>query len=143
MLGDVTESLGLHEQSQSAFRQAMIRIEAILKRRPDHADAVAMGAAALAFLGEADQAEKWAERSISLEPHNYGVRYNSACAYAVIGKPAEAIDNLEFIYSNIPRVRPWLLGMVQHDSSWKPYLTHPRYQALIKHLEEQASASSQ
>ena len=88
LLGDVTETLGLHEQSQAALRQAMIRIAILLNRHPDHADGIAMGAANLAFLGEAGRAEKWAERSIALEPGNFGVRYNAACAYALIGKPA-------------------------------------------------------
>jgi adenylate cyclase len=69
----------------------MVRIEAALIQRPDHAEALGMGAGTLVFLGENAKAEEWAKRAILLDPESYGIRYNVACIHAVVGKPGAAL----------------------------------------------------
>ena len=73
MLADVYEALGQHEKSKSAARLSILQIEAALIQRPENADAIGMGAAALVFLRENAKAEEWAKRAILLDPESYGI----------------------------------------------------------------------
>jgi len=135
MLSDVYESLGQRELSVAAARQTIVRVEAALLQRPDNAEALGMGAANLVFLGENAKAEEWARRAILLDPDSFGIRYNVACVHAVAGKPDAALEDLEEIYSRMPRVRPWLLGMLNHDTQVNSLRSRPDFQAFLSRLE--------
>src|SRR5262249_9513660 len=97
LLADVYEAQGRHEESKTAARRGMIRIESILRQRPDAADILAMAAATAVYVKEYARAEEWASRAVQLEPDNFSVRYNSACAYAVMGKLDIAMEHLAYI----------------------------------------------
>jgi hypothetical protein len=86
-LADVLEAQGMTGESKAAARRGLIRVEAILKQRPTALNVLAAGTATAAFVKEFALAEEWAERAVALEPEDYTVRYNVACAYAVMGKP--------------------------------------------------------
>src|SRR5262249_23308808 len=105
MLADVYKALDQPELSKMAAQKAVFRFETALTQDPDNPEVLAMGAATLVFLGENAKAEEWAKRAILLAPERWGVRYNTAGAYAVLGKPEIALENLEYIYSQVPRVR--------------------------------------
>jgi adenylate cyclase len=135
ILSDVYYMLGRREECESASRQTMARLEAVLKQWPDHANMIGLGAATLVFLGEYARAEAWAKRAVALTPEDYGVRYNAACTYAVIGKPDAALDCLEYIASQTPRARGWLLGIMAHDSQMDSLRDRADYQAFVKRLE--------
>jgi adenylate cyclase len=136
ILSDVYNMLGRREECQSASRETMARIEAVLQQWPDHANMIGLGAATLVSLGEYGRAEAWAKRAVSLAtPEDYGVRYNAACTYAVVGKPDAALDCLEHIASQTPRARRWLLGIMAHDTQMDPLRDRADYQAFVKRLE--------
>jgi adenylate cyclase len=114
----------------------MVRIEAVLQKSPDHANMIGLGAATLVFFGEYARAEAWAKRAVSLAtPEDFGVRYNAACTYAVVGKPDAALDCLEHIASQTPRARRWLLGIMAHDTQMDSLRDRADYQAFVKRLE--------
>ncbi len=139
MLADVYEALGQHELSKSAARRSLLRIEAALIQRPENAEAMAMGAATLVFLRENAKAEEWAKRAMLLDPENFGIRYNVACTHAVIGKLDAALEGLEYIYSRVPRLRQWLLGMVKHDTQLNSLRDRPDFQAFLSRLEAETT----
>jgi adenylate cyclase len=142
VLSDVYNMLGRTEECKSTCRQAILRIEAGLRQRPDDASALALGAAALVYLEEYARAEEWAKRAIVLEPGHYGVRYNAAGAYAVMGKFEAALQCLEYIASQTPRVRSWLLGIVNHDTQFDSLRARPDFQAFSKRLEADVATHS-
>jgi adenylate cyclase len=142
MLADVYESLGRHDLSNSAARRALARYESVLGQRPNNADGIAVGAAMLVLLGEKAKAVEWAKRAIVLDPESYSVRYNVACVHAVGGNPDAALECLEYIYSEVPRARRWLLGTVKHDAQLKSLRDRSDFQALVSRLEAAAAEQS-
>jgi adenylate cyclase len=135
ILADVYQALGRSKQCESTAHQAMVRIEAALSGRPDAAFTISFGAATLVFLGENARAEEFVNRAISLDAKSYIVRYNAGCTYAVIGKAGAALECLEYIFSHIPRVRRWLLGMIGHDTQFDSLRSRPDFKAFMKRLE--------
>jgi adenylate cyclase len=136
ILSDVYNMLGRRKDCESASRETMVRIEAVLQQSPDHANMIGLGAATLVFFGEYARAEAWAERAVSLaSPNDFGVHYNAACTYAVVGKPDAALDCLEHIASQTPRARGWLLGIMAHDTQMDPLRDRADYQAFVRRLE--------
>lgn len=139
MLADVYEALGEHALSVSAARRSMARIDLAIAQRPDFAEAIAMGAATLVFVGENSKAEEWARRAVLLAPDSFTVRYNVACVHAVVGKLELALDGLEHIHTQMPRAQRWLLGMVQNDSQLNSLRSRPDFQAFVDRLELSAA----
>jgi adenylate cyclase len=141
ILADVYRALGRREQSDLTYRQGMNRIEAKLSQIGENAELLALGAAALSELGEKDRAEEWAKRAISLDPDDYGVRYNAGCTFAVIGKPDVAVEQLDYIFSHTPRARRWLLGIVDHDTQWNSLRGRADFVAFEKRLKAEITQS--
>jgi hypothetical protein len=56
----------------------------------------------LAYLGEKERARKWA----SIEPDDVMDQYNTACAFAQMGEPDQALDLLESGLRGAPQA-PW------------------------------------
>jgi adenylate cyclase len=135
ILADVYNALGRSKQSESTARRAMVRIETSLSERPDAAFTVSFGAATLVFLGQNQRAEEFADRAIVLDRESYIVRYNAGCTYAVIGKADAALECLEHIFSHMPRVRRWLLGMIGHDTQFDSLRGRADFKELVQRLE--------
>ncbi|WP_052121699.1 tetratricopeptide repeat protein, partial [Inquilinus limosus] len=135
VLRDTYTSLGRAEDALAAARRGFARIEAQLARRPDDAMALCAGAAMLVSLGDPGRALAWAGRALALNPEDYVVHYNAACTYAEAGRPDAALDRLEHISARTPRVRSWLLGIVQHDSQLDSLRAVPRFRGFLARLE--------
>ena len=93
-------------------------------------------------LGENARAVEWARRAVSLEPGNFTVRYNTACAYAVIGEADAALKPLEYILSQVPRARPWLLKIIKNDPQFDFLRDRVDFQSFMNRLETDAGAKS-
>jgi adenylate cyclase len=142
LLTDLYKALGRPEQSEAAARRTMVRVEAVLKQRPDAADITAVGAATMVFLGDNARAEEWANRAILLEPESFSVRYNAACTFAVIGKSDAALECLEYIFWHLPRSRGWLLGIMSHDTQFESLRGRRDFQDFVKRLEADVATHS-
>jgi adenylate cyclase len=141
LLRDCYGSLGVHEKSLAAAKRAIARIEARLLQRPNDAMALCTGAATLVSLGEYRRAEEWAGRALAISPDDYMVHYNAACTYAETGKIEAALDRLEYIFSEAPRVRSWLLGIVKHDVQLDSLRGRAEFQNFFRRLELSAAPS--
>jgi adenylate cyclase len=128
LLAQVYEDLGRHSEAEVALRRGLEKIERELQQHPDHANAAALGATALARLGETARARDWASLAMSLDPDDLKTQYNAACAYALLGEAETAIDLLE---QAVPRVRGRLRTRIRHDSDLVSLRAHPRFQALL------------
>jgi len=130
------ESLGRHDEAKAAARVALSRVERAVAERPDDADALAFGAGLLAQIGEAERTKDWAERAAVIEPDDYYMHYNLACAYAVLGEFDLALDRLEHAFSRttLKSLHEFMLN----DSDLDGLRGLPRYQALARRLTAQA-----
>jgi adenylate cyclase len=140
VLGDVYEAQGRQAESKAAARRNLNRIESILSQRPNAAEVLAMGAASAVYLEEFARAEEWAQRAIQLAPDDYTVRFNAACAYAVMGKAHIAMGHLEYIYSKVPRARRWLSKIMPVDTQLNFLRSRTDFQELQNRLEVDADA---
>ena len=123
------QSLGrLEEARASARKAALARTEAAVAERPDDADALAFGAGLLAALGENDRTRDWAERASIIEPDDFYMHYNIACAYAILGEKELALDRLERIMG--PTTLRSLQEFMLHDSDLDVLRDHPRFAAI-------------
>jgi adenylate cyclase len=134
LLANVYELQGHLELAMKTARRSLIRIESTLERYPNAPEVLGFGAATLVYLGENARAVEWAERAIALEPGNYAVRYNAACAYAVIGMADTAMKQLEYIVSQVPRARRWLLKASKNDPQLNALRHMGAFQKLVESL---------
>ncbi len=135
MLADVYAAMGLHDQSITAGRSSLQRIERNFGREPEIAEVLGMGAATLVLLGDHERADRWIRRALLLDPESYSVRYNAACAYAVIGRPDLAMEQLEYAYARVPRARGWLARIAKHDAQLDSLRGRGDFQQLMRRLE--------
>jgi adenylate cyclase len=96
MLITCYSSLGDEAKTRTAARRAVTRLETLIAGNPTNCSGLAMGASALAALGEHERARDWAQRALLLEPDNLLGRYNIACALAhELGDPEGAMQALQ------------------------------------------------
>ncbi|MFN4141469.1 adenylate/guanylate cyclase domain-containing protein [Aestuariivirga sp.] len=126
------QSLGRLEDMRTAARRALTRAEAAIAERPDDADALAFGAGLLAVLGETERTKDWAERASIIEPDDFYMHYNIACAFAILGEKELALDRLERIMG--PATLRSLREFMLHDSDLDVLRDHPRYAGILKKL---------
>ena len=124
--------VGRKRDAEVVMRRGLEKIEREMQTHPEHGNAVALGADALARLGETVRAREWAALALALEPDDLLTQYNAACAYAMIGEAETAIDLLERV---VPRIRGRLRTRIRHDSDFKSLQDHPRFQALLQQLK--------
>jgi adenylate cyclase len=86
LLAQAYKDLGRHREAEVALRRGLEKTERELQRHPEHAYAAALGATALARLGETARAKDWVSLALSLEPDDLMTQYNAACAYALMGE---------------------------------------------------------
>jgi adenylate cyclase len=128
------QSLGRRNEAMASARLALERAERAVAERPDDADALAFGAGLLAFVGDAERTQDWAERAAVMEPDDLYMQYNLACAFAVLGEKDLAIDRLE--HAMRPGVLRSLKEFMLKDSDLDVLRAHPRYLALIDRLAD-------
>ena len=126
------QSLGRLEDMRAAAKAALARTEAAVAERPDDADALAFGAGLLAALGESDRTRDWAERASIIEPDDFYMHYNIACAFAILGEAELAMDRLERIMG--PSTLRSLQEYMLHDSDLDVLRDHPRFADILKKL---------
>ncbi len=126
------QSLGRIDDMMNTARRSLARAEAAVAERPDDADALAFGAGLLALLGETERTKDWAERASIMEPDDFYLHYNLACAYSLLGEKDLALDRLENIFKNatLKSQREFMV----HDSDLDVLRDHPRYLALLRRL---------
>src|SRR5262249_41747118 len=118
-------AVGQHDESMSAARRKLERIEKEITVRPDNAYALVHGAVGLAYLGERERAKEWASRAFTIEPDDPIDHYNLACALAQLRETDEALNLLE---SCVPKTSPEMLSWIKSDLDLIPLHDHPRFQ---------------
>ena len=112
------------------------RIEKAMAKEPANPGLLASGASALAVLDEKQRALEWVERALLLlDPDNFIMRYNLACALAAtLDQPDRAIDVLEPYFENTMSATH-----VRHadaDPDLDGLRDKPRFQAMVAAAKE-------
>ncbi len=87
--------MGRNEEAREMALRAMIAIERHLQKEPGDGRALQLGACTAANLGEALRARELADRAMAARPDEFATGYNLACAFAVLGDHAKALELLE------------------------------------------------
>ena len=111
-----------------AARMTLSRVEKALESNPRDASAIANGTMSLAISGEPDRAREWAGRALALEPENYILRYNLACAYVELGDHDRALDLIEDSLSHLGKDH---IRHTQADPDIAVVRDHPRFARMI------------
>ena len=128
-------ALGDAENTRRSAKIALGRAEKAVAQNRSSGFAMAVGATALAALGEMDRAKDWVDRGVLIDPDNLPMRYSFACALATLNDPDTALDMLAPLLDNglWPGLAtdPDLAGL--HD--------HPRFRTMIAAAEERLAAA--
>jgi adenylate cyclase len=135
----VYTALGDREGAKRAAQRTLQNVEKIIAAEPDHGTAMGFGVFALAELGEKDRAKEWVERAILLDPDNVNLRYNLGCSMIRLGEFDAAFPILETVFAESTFEA---LEWYRKDSDLDPIREMPRFEAMLKTLEDRVGAKA-
>ncbi|HYC95530.1 MAG TPA: adenylate/guanylate cyclase domain-containing protein [Sphingomicrobium sp.] len=128
LLEQVLRGLGRAEEGIPYARMGLKRAEEALRKYPESSRPAQLGATALASLGEREEAKRWMERALAIDPDDTHIRYNAACMWAQLGEFDRAFDLLEQWAEHVGHEnKDWML----HDPDLDSLRGLPRYEELI------------
>ena len=124
---------GDHGALRRVAEIALSRAELCLASDSGNGKAIAFGVNALAVLDDAPRAREWIDRALLVDPDNYSVRFNCACALSArLGDADAAIELLGAFFAQASR------SHVDHaiaDSDLDPIRDDARFRALLSSAE--------
>lgn len=136
---DCYTAKGDHEGRLRIARHILERFERIIAAEPDHTTAMSFAIGALIALGERERAMAWAERALLLAPpEDVSLRYNLACAMALVGDSDRSLNLLESIFG---KMQSEALIWIRVDTTLDSVREHPRFKAMIAAAEARLAAA--
>lgn len=133
LLDQSLRALGRKSEGLPYAQMGLKRAEVALRKFPESSRPAQLGAATLSAMGEYDEARKWMDRALAIDPDDPHIRYNAACMWANIGDLDRAFDYLDQWASHSGMEnRDWML----HDPDLDPIRSDPRYPVLLKKLND-------
>ena len=115
---------------ERAARMTLERAENVVGKEPTNGSALAVGAMALAALGQADRAKEWVQRALLVAPDNLTMRYNLGCLYSAHLHDADsAIEVLGPFFETIRSLSH--LSHSDVDPDLEPVRDDPRFQKMV------------
>jgi TolB-like protein/Flp pilus assembly protein TadD len=130
LLGMVYAGLGLPEKARAWHQEAVTVGTRRLERDPDDVRAVYLTGLSLIRMDERERGLEWVERARQMDPGDGGTLYNIACAYAVAGRPEQALETLELALDKAVTNLAW----IANDPDLVSLRDTPRFQALLDRL---------
>ena len=138
MLTSCYTALGDAAGTARAARQALKRAENVLSREPNNPLVTGYSAYALAALGEGERAKARMNRALLIDPDNFNMRYNFACAISVYLQDKEAA--LEMLGPLFETINDSFLPYAKADPDFEFLRDDPRYQAMVSAAELRLAA---
>jgi adenylate cyclase len=133
VLGDV-------EGMRRAAQRALNRAEAILAHDPNNSMVAGYSAYALCALGDSERAKARMERALLIDPKNFNMRYNFACALSVYLKDKRAaLDMLGPVFETITET---FLPYVKIDPDLDLLRGDPQFEAQLAASEARLAANA-
>ncbi len=126
------EAAGEHEAAKVAYGEALAVAERHMELNPDDPRAATMRAVSLSRLDRFEEGLYWADRALTMDPEDAGVRYNSACLFAVAGRVDRALECLEEAIAVGFGNRSWL----ERDPDLDNLRDDPRFRSLLGLISE-------
>ena len=124
---------------QRAAQMVLTRSERAIAQDQSNGAALGYGACSLAVLGEAERAKEWIDRALLIDPENFTMRYNLACALATyLGDNEGAIALLGPYFDD---VSPSQLKHCMVDPDMDPLREDPRFKAMMADAEARHAAA--
>ncbi|HET7161342.1 MAG TPA: hypothetical protein VFI32_01535 [Rhodanobacteraceae bacterium] len=141
MLVSTYRALGDVADMRRAAEVALKRADNFLTHDQSNSGVIAYSANALGALGEGDRAKARMNRAMLMDPDNWNMRYNFACALmAYLGDKDAALEILDWL---LERATQPLLDYVKTDPDFDPLHEDPRYQAMVAAAEARLAAEKQ
>lgn len=138
LAGQIYEDLKQPDRAEAARRSGLEVAERRLALQPDDVRALYMGANAMVALGDRERGLEWAQRALALDPDDAMLLYNLSCIYSMAGRREEALDFLERSVRAGMNRPAWL----QNDSNLDSIRRDPRFQAVLRSLEQAVPGAS-
>ncbi|MEO6582629.1 MAG: hypothetical protein ABIN68_07485 [Sphingomicrobium sp.] len=139
MLLTCYRGLGNVDAAEQTAKILLERTERAVAQDKSNAAALALGAGALAELGETDRAREWIRRAVLIDPDNVIMRYNLACCYALSLDDADAAVDLLRPYMS--RANAAQMRHVASDPDLDSLRERPRFQALVAEAQARIAAA--
>jgi adenylate cyclase len=133
-------ALGDVEGMRRSAKRALNRAEAILAHDPNNSMVAGYSAYALVALGEGDRAKARMERALLIDPKNFNMRYNFACALCVYLKDKDAA--LEMLGPVVESITATFLPYVKIDPDLDLLRDDPRFLAQMAATEARLAAKA-
>lgn len=131
------EAQGHHDRAREGYAEALRVVERHMELNPDDARAATMRAVALSRVGRVEEGLSWADRALSMDREDAGVRYNAACLFAVAGRVDRALECLEEALDVGFGNKGWL----ERDPDLDNLRGDPRFAALMERIPAPATPS--
>jgi adenylate cyclase len=130
MLVSCYQGVGSEERLREAAQLCVKRAERSIAQDPSHANELAWGSSALAYLGERDRARDWARRALLVDPDNQSMRYNLACAFsAALHDRLAALDVLGPYFDRVDsRIQ---VRHLEADPDFDPIRSDSRFKEML------------
>ncbi|MDE2346330.1 MAG: adenylate/guanylate cyclase domain-containing protein, partial [Gammaproteobacteria bacterium] len=139
MLVSTYRALGDTAGMRRAAEVALRRADAFLAHDQSNAGVIAYSANALGALGEAERAKARMNRALLIDPDNWNMRYNFACAIFAYLNDKEA--TLEMVKTLLEKATQPSLEYLKADPDLELLHDDPRYQAMVASAEARLSAT--
>jgi adenylate cyclase len=140
MLTSCYTALGNVAGARRAAQQALKRAETTLVHDPNNSLVTGYSAYALAALGEGERAKTRMNRALLIDPNNFNMRYNFACAISVYLQDKEAA--LEMLGPVFATITDTFLPYAKADPDLEFLRDDPRFSTMVAVAEARLAVPS-
>ncbi|MFD2262736.1 winged helix-turn-helix domain-containing protein [Lacibacterium aquatile] len=137
---DSYRALGWTEKAQDAAHRCLERARAEVSVHPSNALALAFGTGVLAYLGQTEEANIWADRAAALDTNDVFASYNLATALVTLKRFDMAMERLYRVFDIPPPARKCHVDWLKSDPCFVPMRGHPPFDELVSRLEAEKLA---
>ena len=123
-----------------AARMTLARVETVLAQDQSNGAALAFGVNALAIIGERERAIDWTRRALLIDPDNWNMRYNLACALSAHLKDGDAA--IELLAPYLAQAAENMVDHARIDPDLDPIRADPRFQAMMTAAETRVASNA-